>query len=65
MIDLLTLFDLIHKCNLLAETMFLPFDTAKTCSEIYEYILGNYFNNDYEAYKIAYEKFVADYYTPH
>ena len=65
MIDLLTLFDLIYKCNLLAETTFLPIDTAKTCLEIYEYILGNYFNNDYEAYKIAYEKFVAGYYTPH
>ena len=53
------LFDLIHKCNLLADIMVLPIDTAKTCSHIHEYILGNYFNDDYEAYKIAYKKFVA------
>ena len=58
MIDLVTLFNIIHECNLLAGEMLLPRDIAAHCSWHYEYTLQNYFGGNYDNYRIMYEEYI-------
>ena len=61
MIDLVTLLTVIHECNILAGQMLLPYDIASNCSWHYEYTLKEYFNGNYDNYRIMYEEFVRMY----
>ncbi len=52
---------MIHECNMLAGEMMLPRDLAADCSWHYEYTLQNYFDGNYDNYRIMYEEFVKIY----
>tara|TARA_A100001011_G_C14034579_1_gene725139 strand:- start:204 stop:365 length:162 start_codon:yes stop_codon:yes gene_type:complete len=46
---------------MLAGEMMLPRDLAADCSWHYEYTLQNYFDGNYDNYRIMYEEFVKIY----
>lgn len=58
-IELYEMFDILFLCNEQSSVNILPQDVAHLCSNVYEYTLKTFFNNDYHAYQEAWTEYEA------
>lgn len=59
--ELLELFDVIYWCDYQSSIAVLSRQVVEFCSLVREHILKEYFNNDYNAYQVAYKSYEADF----